>query len=469
MVMSMSFFGKGEKGKSSTKSNQRAIQVIQGNQPKTRRTRSVEIDDFIEFYVKHARRFAPFRDNAHRLMAATLIGFATRNWWNPITKRRGNRLFLFVIAPTNTGKSYVFYEVPRNILDEKAKSFGLELVGTFSVQKLGETVERTKQARLFYINEFTGALTAWADILPEFVIGIYDGYYRYTTKTTQFELTGEKGRCAFITATTPSRLGRALRDGKVITSLDLISSGFLPRFILVGLEPYTEEEQDAITVFEIDNEKAMQHPDIADWLLEKTGQNKRVCYTSGAKQAIRSLSKYWLTKDLPDDELVSRMNHHLAALAANIAIAQNRLEVTEDDIERANKLIEQSYDLGVKYLREALGVSSQRERVTTDKVLALIARSSIEIDGVTVPAAIKKRELNKKLLNYYGLTRREREDILSILIDSGEVVAGELRREKAGRPATVYCLLTNGKSCDICPLRQKGICAPLRGAKWLAP
>ena len=113
-----------------------------------------------------------------------------------------------------------------------------------------------------------------------------------------------------------------------------------------------------------------------------------------------------------------------------------------------------------KFVRKRDGTSSIGDKnvargALIEKTLQLITRSTIKVGGVTVPAAIKRSELNKKLFDNYGLAKRERENLLNTLISNGVIAVGEIRTP--GRPAVIYCL-TSVRSCKTCPLGSRGKC-----------
>jgi len=371
-----------------------------------------EIDDFVEAYLKHARRFQLFRDHVHKLVALTLVGHATRNWTNKQTAELGNRLFVIVFGETYSGKTRAVVRMPTDTLGSYRKQLNVKVIGSFSTEKLAQMLKK-EGPQLMIFSELAGALVkSYSEGAAEFFNHLYDATpFSKETFQNPVELSEEQMRASVLAATTIEQLISLMEEGKV-KSEQVIYSGFLPRFVIVTLEPYTEEQEREF--MERTESKILPNENIAYFLLWLQSQERTVTYSKEALNYIAS-EALPLKRSAEDPVLrllYSRIPVNALKLAANYAIARKRFIVEIEDAEDAIDLLIKTHIQGCEELVDKLlGLPpkySERNVALASRVYRYIMRKGGVVPKRTIMMnmkidARKLQEIAQTLEELYGV------------------------------------------------------------------
>mgnify|MGYP000126621476 CR=1 FL=1 len=395
------------------------------------------IDDFIKEYVKWARRFQLFRDEYHKLIAATLIGHATRNWRNQFTGSRGNRLFVMIFGETNSGKTRLGYEIPYFSLTRGDNNpLNIVVMDEFTGEGIAEYLNHATGPPLIIIEEAAMAFAKeYAAGAVSIINAMYDGRpYQRIIKSSPVRLKREHMRASIIAITTLSKFEEVIGSGML--GADPIASGFLPRFITV-LVPRWTLDQWSTTISQTTNDIEYNH-ELAMFLkaLESVA-NGEVIYSDEARARLVEIAMSDFAIE-EENEMFRRRTHHVAALAADIAIARTKATPTVvyyEHVEEAEKLLKAIYE---PCARELVRIVKSGVTEYDRRLMRAVERVA---EYIIARGVVRRRDIIRNL----GIPAKRLDEIEQNLKEL------DIQIVQIGR-ARAYCAKDD---CEDCPFKEK--------------
>lgn len=392
--------------------------------------------ELIESYVQFATQQLPFVELFHEAHVLTAIGHACRDTKIPMAETRGVRQFFLIVAPSRTGKGASVKIAKKNVLAPLA----VQEIVSGSMEGVAQSLARGTRPVLIFDEIGYFLEREYSRQIAALIIKAYDGdQWEHITRQQPFIVSRENMRVSVTAMSTPDKILAALTSSE-------ISSGFLPRFIVINLKLSREQKRQQRRMLAEFFSAEPVFREAVEWIRMNAPESV-VFQDSNVREHF-----FAVLDEIEDDtadldntvqEAYAAANEHIISIAATKALSELRDFITEEDIDYALDFYKKTSLAAREFIAEAVNMPRTYEdkiSMVADKILLYVS---------TRGGLVAKRDVMNALRRFRPLVNKAEK----ILQEQEKLAIVKQFTGNARKPKTLYCTrMPDG--CEDCNFRK---------------